>query len=54
MNNHYCKASIYIHNYIQFYKSKEVKTKIEDTENNYLYSIRYRANTNVLIEVFIN
>lgn len=36
-----------------FYKSKEVKTKKEDTKNNYLYSIRYRPNTNP-IEGFFN
>jgi hypothetical protein len=37
-----------------FHKSKEVKTKIEETENNYLYSIRYKEITNMQIEAFIN
>ena len=36
-----------------FHKSNEVKKYIEETENNYLYSIRYRPNTNP-IEGFFN
>lgn len=53
IENKYKNHIILLDNAI-FHKSKEVKTKIEDTENNYLYSIRYRANTNVPIEAFFN
>ena len=35
-----------------FHKSKEVKSKIEETENNYLYSVRYRPNTNPIEGLF--
>jgi transposase len=37
-----------------FHKAKEVKEKILETENNYLYSVRYRPNTNLPIEGFFN
>lgn len=36
-----------------FHKAKEVKNKILETENNYLYSVRYRPNTNIPIEGFL-
>ena len=37
-----------------FHKSKEVKSKIEKTENNYLYSVRYIPATNGPIESFFS
>lgn len=48
----YKKHVIILDNAI-FHKSKEVKKVIENTGNNYLYSIRYRPNTNP-IEGFFN
>jgi len=52
IKNKYKNHTILLDNAI-FHKSKEVKTKIEETKNNYLYCIRYRPNTNP-IEGFFN